>query len=203
MDCWGTARLLKELSWDGVYGWRGGGGRGGGGLCGSFGEWLGEDDDRIGEGSLLIAMESEWDSWISLFRTTSLYSWYNCESAMERDCRCDSQQVRVQRSKPKEQSKQWTSTTGQQIKKYKNTKREKEILFVMAYLSTKWAFAAVYLHVWVICRHKPVPSLKERQCSIVRNDKLLPWKKCFSLLWTAMTYVFVTMYFEKSQYRQW
>lgn len=85
MDCWGTLRLLKELVWDRVWGCRRTWGRGGRGLCDSLGEWFGEEDERMERLSPLIEIESEWDSKSSLFWTTSLYSWYNWESAKERD----------------------------------------------------------------------------------------------------------------------
>lgn len=85
MDCWGTLRLLKGLVWNRVWGCRMTGGRGGRGLCDSLGEWFGEGDERILRLSPLIDIESVWDSRISRFWTTSLYSWYNWESARERD----------------------------------------------------------------------------------------------------------------------
>lgn len=78
MDCWGTFRLLKELVWDRAWGNRRAWGTGGRGLRDNLGEWFGEEDE-------LIDRESEWDSRISLFWTTSLYSWYNWESARERE----------------------------------------------------------------------------------------------------------------------
>ncbi len=78
MDCWGTFRLLMEMFWVRVWGCRRTWGRGGRALCDSLGEWFGEED-------ALIDRVSEWDSRISLFWTTSLYSWYNWESARERE----------------------------------------------------------------------------------------------------------------------
>lgn len=78
MDCWGTFRLLMEMVWVRVWGCRRTWGRGGRALCDSLGEWFGDED-------ALIDRESEWDSRISLFWTTSLYSWYNWESGRERE----------------------------------------------------------------------------------------------------------------------